>query len=263
MGSRSLAGRRVVVAGASSGIGRAFAVRAIREGAAVIMAARRGERLDEISAEAGGGTCAVVDVRRRQDCERLADLARERLGEIDVLLCSFGYAPLRMMADTTSQDWASVFETNVVGVHQVIRACRGVLSPTAIVAGLSSESVAQPRPALGAYSSSKAALERLLEAWRAEHPGIRFCCVVVGATFPTDFAAHFEPELLGRALEDWARRGLAQQEFMSADDVADVLAGTMAVAAEYPAVCLERLIVRSPSPVVGTFADATAGLTSD
>ncbi len=259
MGSRSLAGKRIVVAGASAGIGRAFAVRAVTEGAAVIMAARRGELLDEVRVKAGGGTCAAIDVRRPEDCERLADLVRQQLGGIDVLLCAFGYAPLRMMADTTPEDWSSVFETNVVGVHQVIRACLALLRPAAIVAALSSESVAQPRSALGAYSSSKAALDRLLEAWRTEHAGIRFCSVVVGATFPTDFSANFDLELLTRALDDWAGRGLAQQEFMTPEDVADVLAGTIAVAAHYPAVCLERLTLRSPSPVVGTFDGAVSG----
>jgi len=259
MGNISLAGQRVVVVGASAGIGRAFAVRAVRQGAAVVMAARRGERLEEMRAEAGGGTCATVDARRPEDCARLAHVVRQELGGIDVLLCSFGYAPLRMVADTTADDWTSVFETNVVGVHQVIRACLALLSPDAIVTALSSESVAQPRSALGAYSSSKAALDRLLEAWRTEHPGIRFCNAVVGATFPTDFAAGFDPELLTRALEDWAGRGLAQREFMSAQDVADVLAGIVAAVSRYPAVCVERLTLRSPSPVVGTFDNAVSG----
>ncbi|MGZ4784600.1 MAG: SDR family NAD(P)-dependent oxidoreductase, partial [Acidimicrobiales bacterium] len=58
----SLAGRRVLVVGASAGVGRAFAELAIRAGARVVLAARRAERLDEIVAAAGGGVAVAGDV---------------------------------------------------------------------------------------------------------------------------------------------------------------------------------------------------------
>jgi NAD(P)-dependent dehydrogenase (short-subunit alcohol dehydrogenase family) len=256
MSSRSLAGKRVLVAGASAGIGRAMAVRASKEGARVLMAARRKDRLDETCAEAGGGEPVVADVRRAEDCARLAEAARDRLGGIDVLVVCVGVATLGMIADTSAEDWHRVFDTNVVGTHQLLQACAPVLAPRAMVMALSSETVRQPRTALGAYATSKAALDRLIEAWRAEHPQIRFTQVTVGATFPTGFGSDFEPGLLTRALNDWSVRGLAQEEFMSPDDAAEVLLGVIASATDHPGVGLDHLVIRSPSPVVGTFDNA-------
>src|ERR1700757_1631168 len=85
MSERTLAGKRVVVVGASAGIGRAFAVHAGKEGADLLIAARRQDRLEEVVAEAGCGTAIGADVRSAEECERVADAARDRLGGIDLL----------------------------------------------------------------------------------------------------------------------------------------------------------------------------------
>lgn len=251
MGERTLAGKRVVVVGASAGIGRAFAVRAGKEGANLLIAARRRDRLEEVAAEAGCGAAISADVRNAEDCAQLADMARQALGGIDLLFISVGYAPLRMFADTSAADWLDVMQTNVVSVHQVIKACLPVLAPAAIVSALSSETVGQPRTALGAYSSSKAALSESLNAWRTEHPGFRYCCVTVGGTIPTEFTSAFDPTLLNTVVQDWIARGLLQENFMSPDDVADVLAGVFASASNFPDVGLEQLIVRPPALMRG------------
>ncbi|MFV2178549.1 SDR family oxidoreductase [Actinomadura sp. LOL_016] len=255
-GGGALEGRRVVVVGASAGIGRAMAVRAVREGARVVLVARREERLTEAVDEAGGGHACAADLCDEDDRDRIAGTVRETLGEIDVLVCCVGIARLRMLADTTDDDWHRLLETNVVGVHGLLRACLPLLAPGAMVPILSSETVHQPRTALMAYASSKAALERLVEGWRTEHPGIRFTTVTVGATFPTDFGADFEPGLLTRTLKDWSARGLAQEDFMAPDEVADVLTGVIAAAVGRPGIGLDRLTVRSPSGVAGTFGGA-------
>jgi NAD(P)-dependent dehydrogenase (short-subunit alcohol dehydrogenase family) len=247
MSERSLFGKRVVVVGASAGIGRAFAIRAGKEGARLVLAARRKDRLAEVIAEAGSGTPVIADVRRPDDCAGVGHVAKEVLGEVDILLICSGYAPLKMFADTTAQDWLDVLETNVIGVHEIIRAHLPVLVPSAIVAALSSDSVHYPHTALGAYSSSKAALERCLVAWRLEHPGYRFSCIEVGGTVPTDFTSAFDPEVLEVALGEWLRRGLVQDDRMTPEAVADVLAGTFAVAADQPGVGLQNLVVISPS----------------
>jgi NAD(P)-dependent dehydrogenase (short-subunit alcohol dehydrogenase family) len=247
MPERSLAGRRIVVVGASAGIGRAFAIRAGKEGARMVLAARRGNRLAEVAAEAGGGPSITVDVCRSEDCVRLAEAARESLGHVDLLFISAGYAPLKMIADTTEQDWLDVLRTNVIGVHEVIRACLPLLTPSAIVAALSSDSIRQPHIALGAYSTSKAALERCLVAWRLEKPGYRFSCVEVSGTVPTDFTSAFDPDLLGEASGEWISRGLVQETLMTPEAVADVLGGIYASAADYPEVALDHIVVKSPA----------------
>lgn len=254
MGERTLAGKRVVVVGASAGIGRAFAVRAGKEGADLLIAARRRDRLDEVAAEAGCGWSVTADVRNAEDCARIADTARDKLGGIDLLFLSVGYAPLRMFADTSADDWFDVMQTNVVSVHRVIRSCLPLLGAGAIVTALSSETVGQPRTALGAYSSSKAALSESLNAWRTEHPDIRFCCITVGGTVPTEFTAAFDAELLGVVVQDWIAHGLLQETMMSPDEVADVMAGVFASALNFPLVGLEHLVVRPPALIRGSDA---------
>lgn len=258
----TLSGQRVLVLGASAGIGRALAVRAVREGAQVLMAARRSAELDKAADEAGGGHPVSVDVRVPDDCARLAAAAGETLGQIDVLAFSVGAARLRRIADTDADDWRHVFETNVIGFHQTMRACLPALAPNATVVVLSSESVDRPFSALGAYVTSKVALERAVLAWRTEYPRVRFCRVRVGQTFPTEFGLAFDSDTLTRAMEDWAARGLAQEEFMTPEDVAGVLVGVIRTATDYPGICLEELTVRSASAVTATYEQAVTDGTS-
>ena len=256
--SGPLAGKRVVLIGASAGIGRALALRLVADGAQVVMTARRGAELDKAAAEAGGGIPVQADITSAEDCARLGEVVRDRLGQVDILISSVGVAVLRMMADTEPDDWRRTFETNVIGFHQVLRSCLPLLVPDAIVAAMSSESVDAPRVALGAYSASKMALERMLTAWRVEHPGFRFCQIRVGATTPTDFGSGFDMDTLIRAMDDWAKRGLAQERFMTPAEVASTIAGLLGVAAEHPGTCLDEITVRSPSAVVASHDEAIA-----
>jgi NAD(P)-dependent dehydrogenase (short-subunit alcohol dehydrogenase family) len=256
--SGSLSGKRVLVIGASAGIGRALAVRAVQEGAQVLMAARRGAELDKAAAEARGGHPVTVDVRDPDDCARLAEAARQALGQIDILAFTVGAATLRLMADTDAEDLRRAFDTNVIGFHQPMRSCLPLLAPGAIVMALSSESIDQPYSALGAYATTKQALERALTAWRTEHPAIRFCRVRVGQTAPTEFGSAFDGAVLTRALDDWAARGLAHAQFMTPEEVAGVLVGVLRTATDHPGVSLDELLVRSASAGAGTFDNALA-----
>ena len=69
----ALAGRRVVVVGSSSGIGRGVAERAIASGAHVVVAARRVDRLKELVVEAGGGHLAELDLRVDESCHSFVE----------------------------------------------------------------------------------------------------------------------------------------------------------------------------------------------
>lgn len=247
-----LAKRRVLVVGASAGIGRAFASRAIAGGATVAVVGRRSERLAEL---VEGVTSAVVvagDVRAPADCRRIVTEAAAALVGFDLVLYCAGSSPLRPLADTTGDDWTTVLETHVLGVHHIVQEALRHMSPHGVIAVLSSETVGRPRYGLGAYGASKAALDQLLHALRVEHPLVRFTTVTVGATFPTEFGDDFDPEVLGRALSEWGRHGLMTEKMMDPDEVAAVLEGVLAVALGNPSVGVEHLVVRSPSPVLGS-----------
>jgi NAD(P)-dependent dehydrogenase (short-subunit alcohol dehydrogenase family) len=243
----SLAGKRVLVVGASAGIGRSFAVQAAKGGAEIVVVARRQAQLDEVVKEAGSGTAIVADLAVGADCERIGTEAASLLGAIDLVLVAAGLAPLKEIERQTHDDWMHTLAVNVVGINVAIASLLPALAPRAIVAVLSSESVGHPHWGLASYGSSKAALEESMRYWRLEHPEFRFSTVPVGSTVPTEFGAGFDPETLGRAFEIWAASGLAQTELMNCDDVAGAILGVLAGALPYPGVGMEHLLLRSPA----------------
>ena len=86
-----------------------------------------------------------------------------------------------------------------------------------------------PWPGLGAYTVSKAALERLIEAWRAEHPTVGFCRVVVGDTAGgdgpngTEFANQWDSDLAAELMPKWLDRGLLVGSLLDVEEVARVI----------------------------------------
>jgi NAD(P)-dependent dehydrogenase (short-subunit alcohol dehydrogenase family) len=247
-----LAGRRVLVVGASAGIGRAVVRRAVAAGARVVASARRADALAAIVDEAGGGTAMAADVCDHGARRALVAAAAEALGGgIDLVVSSVGYADLRPLADTGEDAWHATLEANVVGFNLLVRELLPHLAPGAVVAALSSETAGAPRHGLVPYAAAKAALEASLRGWRAEQPAVRFTCVVVGATQPSEFGADFGAVELDWALTSWVRHGVLQEEFMHTDDVAAVLVDTLATALAAPGVGVETLVLRSPSPVAG------------
>jgi NADP-dependent 3-hydroxy acid dehydrogenase YdfG len=246
-----LEGQRILVVGASAGIGRAFALRALTDGASVVASSRRAERLLDLVDDFERGTAAVGDVRQEENCTSIVEQAVTALGEIDLIVYSAGVANLRPLASTSRADWSAVLETHVLGLHHVVQASLGHLSASGVIAVLSSETVGRPRYGLGAYGASKAALEESVRAWRTEHPTIRFATIAIGACFPTEFGNDFDGEELGKAFEHWALNGLMTQDMMDPDDVAGTLAGILGTALTYPQVGLEHVVLRPNSPVVG------------
>jgi NAD(P)-dependent dehydrogenase (short-subunit alcohol dehydrogenase family) len=258
-----LEGRRVVVAGASAGIGRSFAVQAVGAGADVVLGARRAEVLEDVVGEAGGGNAVVLDVCDPVGRAAFVAGAVEHLKEIDLVLLAVGWADLRPLAEVDDEAWARTLATNLIGVDRLVAALRPALAPEAVVAILSSETAHRPRRGLVPYAASKAALEATVAGWRVEHPGIRLSCVVVGATFPTDFGKDFDGDHLGAAMADWERHGLMQEDFMVPEDVAGCLVEIYGTALRFPGVGIDQIMLRSPSPVLGSGEPSTEPSTTE
>jgi NAD(P)-dependent dehydrogenase (short-subunit alcohol dehydrogenase family) len=256
--ARSLKGQRVVVVGASAGIGREIARQAIRDGAIVLLAARRVQRLTELVAEVGGGIPVAVDICDPGSCANLAERVSTELGTADLVVCTAGYSPLRPFDELTSEVWRRVLDINVIGIHQLVRSLLPVLSLGALTAVMSSESTLQPRDHLGAYGSSKAALEFSMRIWRMEQAPLRFTTLIVGATFPTDFGVDFELERLLPAMQSWTRHGATQEKLMTPEGVASAVVGSLASIIDQPDISIDSIVIRSPSPVVGDSADLEA-----
>jgi NAD(P)-dependent dehydrogenase (short-subunit alcohol dehydrogenase family) len=250
-GSDRLSGVKVLVVGASSGVGRAIAERVMAEGAQAVLAARRKDALDQLIDEAGRGLAVATDVTDVEQCRALAAAAADHLGRIDLVVVATGISTLRRITETDAGDWRSILGTNLIGCNQVIAAAVPHLSPTGLVAVLSSEDVTRVRDGLGAYAASKAALESSLASWRCECAPLRFCCVSIGATMPTEVSDAFDGELLGEMLDRWIRSGHIQNEAMATDELADSLVGILAAVLPRPGIGVEHLLLRSPSGVLG------------
>jgi len=247
MANNSLKGLRVVVVGASAGIGRAVAQEAARQGASVVFSARRADKLAEAVDEAGAGTPVTADVRDPASCVALVEQAVAELGAIDAIVYATAASPLHRLPDSTTDTWAQVIETNVVGAHEVIRAALPHLAPNAVVAVLSSDSVGTPRAGLVPYASSKAALEELLRGWRNERPQVRWTCVTVGPTVPTEFGIDFDPELMVEIFAEWSQQGHVDASFMTTTEVGNVIVGTLALLAANPSVNCDHVVFRPSS----------------
>jgi len=255
-----LAGARVLVTGASAGIGRAAAIGAVRQGARVMLAARRLKELEAAVAEAGGGQAFAVDLSSPDGCERLGAAVEASLGGLDVVISCAGVAPLQLMAQTSDEHWEQVLATNLVGAHRLLRCCVPLLGRSGTFIALSSDSVLRPRAGLGAYAASKAGLEHMMSSWRVENPWLRFTTVSVGDTFPTDFGNGFDGDVLTQVLDEWGARGFAQAKFMTPGDVAQTLLAIAGALSGIPGVGIDHLTLRSPSPGVASFMETFAGL---
>jgi NAD(P)-dependent dehydrogenase (short-subunit alcohol dehydrogenase family) len=220
---------KTVVVGASSGLGRCIAVGLAQRGAQVALLARRKDRLLDAAAEAGPGAHAIVcDVTDGPGCRTAIEEAAQALSGIDALVYSTGVGPLKRLADTDAVTWRHVFDTNVVGAALVTAAAVPYLTESrGAAAYLSSVSASMtpPWPGLGAYVVSKAALEKLVDAWRAEHPQIGFTRITVGdcvggeGASTTEFAAGWDRELAAELGPTWSSRGYLSGSLLDVEEL--------------------------------------------
>jgi NAD(P)-dependent dehydrogenase (short-subunit alcohol dehydrogenase family) len=125
-----------------------------------------------------------------------------------------------------------VFDTNVIGAATLTAAAIPHLSAAggrAVYLSSVSASVTPPWPGLGAYVVSKAALDKLVEAWRAEHATIGFTRLVVGdcgggtGESQTGFTAGWDPGLAAELIPMWLQRGLLSGALIDVDDLVHVV----------------------------------------
>jgi len=116
----NIAGKVVVITGASSGIGEATALLLAKREAKVVLGARRSDRLEALAAciaDAGGEVAyARTDVRRRDDLSNLVKLACERYGKLDVLVNNAGVMPISPLDDLRVEEWEEMIDINIKGV---------------------------------------------------------------------------------------------------------------------------------------------------
>jgi NADP-dependent 3-hydroxy acid dehydrogenase YdfG len=170
----AITGKVVVITGASSGIGEATARLMAERGAAVVLGARRKDRLhglaDDIRDQGGRAVACAIDVTHREDLERLVDRALAEFGRLDVLVSNAGISKIGPVADLDVEGWSAMIDVNVRGVLHGIAAALpvfrnqgcGHLVTTVSTAGL------KITPTMAVYAGTKNAVRTIMEGLRQE-----------------------------------------------------------------------------------------------
>lgn len=181
----ALAGRRALVTGASSGLGRHFASLLAAHGAAVVVAARRTSALEGVVAEvsgAGGQASAIaLDVRDNASVEA----AVRAVGRVDIVVNNAGIALTRPALETDDDAWQQVLDTNLTGVFRVARAAaRAMVEARAegVIVNIASILAYRVAKQVAAYVTAKAGVVKLTEALALElaSKGIRVNALAPG-----------------------------------------------------------------------------------
>ena len=227
--------------GASSGLGRCIAVGLGQRGERVALMARRKDRLEGAATEAGPGAVAVsCDVTDEESCRAAVAEAVRELGGIDGLVYATGIGPLVRLAETDAETWRRTFDTNVIGASLITAAALphlAVSHGTAAYLSSISASHTPPWPGLGAYAVSKAALDKLVEAWQAEHPQIGFTRITVGdcaggeGDAMTGFNADWDMDLVTEVAPIWLAREYVAGALLDVDELVRVVESVLRLGA--------------------------------
>ena len=156
--------RVVLVTGASSGIGRACATALAQEGATLMLAGRRRERLDALAESIGAGSgrvaVAVGDVRESETAEQLVAGTLSAFGRLDGLVNAAGVLGNGSVVDGSLDEWNRVMDSNVGSLALMTRAAaKALIASRGAIVNISSVASFRPYAGLAAYCVSKAAVD--------------------------------------------------------------------------------------------------------
>lgn len=175
MGSKNtLEGKIAIITGASSGIGEATALEMAKEGAAVVLAARRAERLaalaERIRAEGGTALAAPTDLAVQEEITRLVRTTIEWFGRIDILANIAGWGYYDWLEEQTPETLRMQYEVNVIGMAELTRQVLPYMKAqrSGHIMNMSSYASKISVPPLTIYASTKYAVEGFTDGLRRE-----------------------------------------------------------------------------------------------
>ncbi len=237
----NLNGKVVIITGASSGIGEATARLLAKNGAKVILGARRIDRLEliakDIQADGGIAEYQALDVTQRNQLEAIVKFAQSKFDRIDVLINNAGVMPLSALDQLKVEEWDRMIDVNIKGVLYGIAAVLPVMKAqkSGQIINLSSIGGHAVSPTAAVYCATKFAVGAISEGLRQEVGGdIRVTVISPGVT---------ESELADSISDEAARKGM--QEFRRLCIPADAIARSILFAIAQPDdVDISEIIVR-------------------
>ncbi len=221
-----LDGKVAVITGASSGIGEATAEALAAEGASVVVAARREDRLSDlverINGNGGKALPVECDVTDEEQAHSLIQKAKDEYGQVDILVNNAGVMQLSKVEKGLSDEWRRMFDVNVLGLLYATDAAVQVMKEqgSGHLVNISSVAGRKSRATTGVYSGTKFAVNAISEALREEllEDNIRVTMVEPGAV-ETELATHITDEEAQEALS-----GLLKLDILQPEDIANAIA---------------------------------------
>lgn len=206
-GSGKLKGKKAIITGGDSGIGRAVAIAFAREGADVLISYLSEEKDAKETAkwvkEAGRKAVLVSgDISEEAHCKKIIDQAVKEFGQIDILVNNAAFQMSReSLQDIPSEEWDYTFRTNIYAMFYLCKAAEPHMKPGSTIVNTTSVNAYKPRPTLLAYAATKGAIQNFTAnlAQLLAEKGIRVNCVAPGpiwtplipATMPEDDVKNF------------------------------------------------------------------------
>lgn len=217
-GTGKLEGKKAIITGGDSGIGRAVAIAFAREGADVLISylseAEDAKETAKYVEEAGKKAVLVEgDISDESHCRKIVDRAVEEFGQIDILVNNAAFQMAReSLQDIPSDEWDYTFKTNIYAMFWLCKAAEPHMKPGSTIVNTTSINAYIPKPILLAYAATKGAIQNFTAnlGQLVAEKGIRVNCVAPGpvwtplipSTMPEDKVTSFGGNTpLGRAAQ--------------------------------------------------------------
>lgn len=218
----SLTGKRVLVTGASSGLGRHFARTLAKAGAQVVVGARRVDRLQELVAdiqrEGGNALAVALDVSSRESVVACLEDICNRYGGLDVVVNNAGVSDTKAVLDYTDEDWDAILQTNLKGAWIVAQESARRMAQNGGGSVINVTSILATRLAggVGPYCAAKAGLAHLTRSMALElaRHGVR-----VNSLAPGYVMTEINQEFLESEAGERLRKRIPARKFCQVEDL--------------------------------------------
>jgi NADP-dependent 3-hydroxy acid dehydrogenase YdfG len=245
METSNIADKVVVITGASSGIGESTAKFLAREGAKVVLGARRRDRIDavvkQISAAGGKAVGFAVDVTKRAEVEALVKGAVDSFGRVDVMVNDAGIMPIAPIAAIKVDEWDRMIDVNIKGLLYGVAAVLPIMQKQKqghIINMASVFGIKVFAPGATVYCATKSAVRSLTEGLRVElHSQNIRCTMISPGAVATELPESSSDEATRKNLREFYKTTMAIP--------ADLIARAIAYAIEQPAeVEIDEVVIR-------------------